>query len=133
MKYNSLVEQVVAWARGEDNIRGVCVVGSHARGNARFDSDVDLVILCSKPSLLLNDGKWRAQFGAIEKSGLEDWGALKSLRTFYQGLEVEFGVAATSWAAIPVDEGTREVVLGGLKVLYDPDELLAKLVRAVVS
>jgi hypothetical protein len=48
-----------------------------------------------------------------EKQGL-------SLRGYYEeGLEVEFGFATTSWAAAPLDAGTRDVIAGGIMVLFD--------------
>jgi hypothetical protein len=41
--------------------------------------------------------------------------------------EVEFGFAAPDWAAMPLDDGTRRVVAGGLRLLLDRDELPADL------
>ena len=47
------------------------------------------------------------------------------------GLELEIGITATAWAATaPVDPGTRRVVTEGIRVLHDPEHLLAGLVRA---
>ncbi len=38
---------------------------------------------------------------------------------------------ATAWAGTePVDPGTRRVVTDGVRVLHDPEQLLADLVRA---
>ena len=48
------------------------------------------------------------------------------------GLEVEVGIAAPSWAATdPVDPGTRRVVEEGMRIIYDPEELLTRLVGAL--
>jgi hypothetical protein len=72
---------------------------------------------------LLN-GDWPACFGDVQSSSIEDYGAAKSRRIFYaDGLEVEFGIAAPSWTSIPLDPGTRRVLVDGVKVLYDPRKL----------
>ena len=44
-----LLRQVVAWAAEQDEVQAVVLVGSYARGDARADSDVDLVLLVEDP------------------------------------------------------------------------------------
>ena len=130
---DELFFKIIAWAEKRKDIAAVCIVGSHARGTARPDSDVDAVILCDRPSALISEVGWREIFGPIDRTEREDWGAVQSLRTFYQnGTEVEFGVASPSWAAIPVDPGTRAVVSDGMKILCDPRGLLEAL-RTIVA
>jgi len=47
------------------------------------------------------------------------------------GLEIELGVTATAWANLnPIDAGTRRVVSDGMRILHDPDAILADLQRA---
>jgi hypothetical protein len=47
---------------------------------------------------------------------------------------VEFGVVSPAWASTaPLDDGTRRVVADGLQALYDPDGLLAELVKAAAG
>src|ERR1700683_3351656 len=95
-----VLDQIARWAGKQSDIRALCVVGSHANGLAKPDSDLDLVILCVEPRVFLDDQNWLRAFGEIEKSELEDWGALKSIRAFYRGgSEVEFGIASLGWAA----------------------------------
>lgn len=121
-----------AWVRQNAAVFGAAVVGSHARGTARADSDLDLVILCQDPGILLDDDSWLQTWGQTTSTSVEDYGALTSLRAFYRdGLEVEFGLTTAHWAAIPVDPGTREVVSGGMKILYDPKGLFEKLENSV--
>ena len=44
---------------------------------------------------------------------------------------MELGVAAPGWAATdPVDPGTARVVVDGMRILHDSDELLARLQQA---
>ena len=122
------VRELVSWARNEVTIQAIGVVGSHARGNAKPDSDIDLVILCNSPRLLIKDQNWISNFGVVDRLQEEDYGALTSLRVFYhKGPEVEFGIASGSWANLPIDSGTHGVVRGGLRILYDPEDLLKVL------
>jgi predicted nucleotidyltransferase len=46
---------VRGWAARQAGVSGVALVGSHARGAARADSDVDLVLLCEAPDDLVRD------------------------------------------------------------------------------
>jgi hypothetical protein len=50
----AFTEAITAWAAARTDIVGVAVVGSHARGTSRTDSDLDLVILCTVPATLLD-------------------------------------------------------------------------------
>ena len=127
-----LLNKVVRWAEGEPLLTGVALVGSYARGAARADSDVDLMILSAEPRRYLEDTSWLRLFGEVASCTEEDWGLVTSLRVFYaHGLEVEFGLAIPAWAVIPVDAGTRRVVADGMQVLYDPNDVFGKLQDAV--
>jgi predicted nucleotidyltransferase len=126
-----LLADVTRWALAHRDVLGLALVGSHARERARADSDVDLVILCADPPTLIRNPDWITRFGEVERSALEDYGALRSLRVFYRaGPEVEFGITSPAWAAIPLDPGTRGVISGGMRVLYDPRGLLERARRA---
>jgi predicted nucleotidyltransferase len=70
-----LMDRVAAWACGRCDVCGVALVGSYARGMARADSDVDLVVLCADPAPYLADSGWLAEFGAVAPPEREDWGA----------------------------------------------------------
>jgi uncharacterized protein len=124
--------RVVRWALDRPDVRAVGMVGSWARGDARPDSDVDLVVLADDPARLCG-GEWAPAVlpGAVDVAR-RVWGPLLERRfRLPGGLEVEFGLAPVSWAAVPVDEGTAHVVADGLRVLLDPDGLLTRLVEAV--
>jgi predicted nucleotidyltransferase len=126
-------EAVKTWAAGRTDILAVGLVGSHARGTALADSDVDLVIITETPHLYLNDATWLNFFGQVIRISDEDWGLLQSRRTFYDdGLEVEFGITTGAWAALdPVDDGTRGVIADGAKAVYDPHGMWAALMAHV--
>ena len=123
---------ITEWAANEPAISGVALVGSHARGDARPDSDIDLVLLCVNPQAWLRDASWIHRFGEVAGRQTEDWGRVTSLRVYYRsGLEVEFGLTTPAWAELPVDSGTRDVVLNGIRILLDRDQALARLQDAI--
>ncbi|MEX2206139.1 MAG: transglutaminase domain-containing protein [Myxococcota bacterium] len=120
-----LFAAVAAWAEVEPTIAAVALVGSHARGEARPDSAVDLVVLCDDVDAFAAEPRWIQRFGAPSRHALERWGAVSSIRVWYAtGLEVEFGFTAPSWAAAPLDAGTRRVVTDGLRVVFDRNGIL---------
>ena len=119
---------VGAWAPSRPSIAAIALVGSHARGGAQPDSDVDLVLLTDDPPAQ----PWPDELEAVSVIREQWWGTLREhhLR-LPDGLVVEVGVAPTSWAAIdPVDAGTLAVVGGVLVALHDPIDLLADLLLA---
>jgi len=115
-----LILKVQAWAATRPDVLGVSLVGSHARGSATPESDVDLVIVCKAPPTLIDDADWVRAFGEPQRVEREDWGRVTSRRVRYaNGLEVEFGIADRDWASAPLDAGTRRVIEDGLVVLFD--------------
>lgn len=132
-RVSRVLETVTRWAARREDVGAVGLVGSWARGAARADSDVDLVILVDVPNAYRADG-W------LEETKLEirgwrdaDYGPLWSRHAqLSDGLEVEFGFSVREWASRePVDAGTRRVVGDGCHVLFDPERLLNKLKDAV--
>jgi predicted nucleotidyltransferase len=120
------------WAARQEAISGVLLVGSHARGEARDDSDVDVVLLTPAPEQYLGDRSWVERFGSAERVVEEDWGRVTSLRVWYADrMEVEFSWTDPGWAALPPDPGTRQVVVDGARILFDRDGALAALLAAV--
>lgn len=129
---SDLLHQVITWVQSQPSITGVALVGSHARGTAGPDSDVDLVLLCASPQTFVDDPTWIQRFGAALTCQVENWGLLTSLRVrYHHGLEVEFGLTTPQWAAVPVDAGTRRVVADRVRLLWDPQGALGRLLEAV--
>src|ERR1700685_3934416 len=122
---DSLLGALAKWATEDSHILAVAVVGSHARGAATADSDVDIVLLVVDPQRYFTTADWMTRFGAVSRFRDEDWGRLRSRRVDYiGGLEVEFGFAVSAWAsADPVDPGTRRVVADGIVRIYDPKSI----------
>ncbi len=103
------------------------VVGSWARGTARMDSDVDIVVLTGNVHYSVA-GVWTGLLGG-EVVRTADWCPLREIRVRRpSGLVVEIGVAPMSWADTePVDVGTRRVISDGHRVVHDPAGVLARL------
>jgi predicted nucleotidyltransferase len=117
----------VNWTSAQEDVQAIALVGSYARGDAKENSDIDLVILTNQPRKYLDQLKWIEYFGAVEKHQTEDYGRLISIRVWYQnGYEVEYGIATPDWAATPLDAGTQEVIGGGMIVLFERGNLLSQ-------
>jgi predicted nucleotidyltransferase len=123
-KVNLLLENFKEWSQQQTHIKGVAIVGSFARGDFHSNSDVDLTIISTNKNLTLEIIKNDFSFGNIETSTLEEWGILTSLRIFYDnGLEVEYGVVTDQWVKEPLDEGTKNVVKNGFKVVTEKEDI----------
>ncbi|SBT40379.1 nucleotidyltransferase domain-containing protein [Micromonospora auratinigra] len=124
------VDIVTGWAAGRADVPGVVVVGSWARGAARMDSDVDIVVLTDNPGYAEPE-VWTGLLGG-DLSRTARWGPLREIRVRRpSGFEIELGVVPLSWAGTdPVDPGTHRVISDGHRVVHDPAGLLAALAAA---
>ena len=133
-KAEEYIEKVWQWACAEDKISALALVGSHARRQARPDSDIDFVIISDDAAQLEKDISWLNRFGTVKRQTKEKWGSVTAIRVFYiDGQEIEFGLASKSWAGIPVDAGTERVVKDGMVILKDPYKILEKLEAAFLK
>jgi hypothetical protein len=131
----SVLKAILAWAKAQDRIRAVALVGSRAGAAPRLDSDIDLVLLTADPQAFRSDLCWLDTINwkptGVRPSTWRDaeYGALWSRHVSLDDrLEVEFGFAPLSWAnRSPLDAGTKRVISGGCRILHDPDGLLAAL------
>jgi predicted nucleotidyltransferase len=133
-----LIAVIQGLVRRREDLRGMAVCGSWARGNPRPDSDLDLLIVAQEPELLRRKQKWirelnfsDAGFHYIDHTTAK-YGAVWSAHI---GLEPEAALELTfakeSWASVhPIDPGTRDVVTDAFKVLIDKDGALQRLRNA---
>lgn len=123
------------WAEDRPEVVAVGLAGSWVRGEARMDSDVDLVVLTGEPRHYIESEAWVRELGGLRIVTTRAWGPMTERRfALPSGLEVEVGIVPPSWAATdPVDASTRSVVRDGFWVLHDPNGLLARLMEACVS
>lgn len=78
-------------------MQAIALVGSYARGTARDDSDIDLIVLTNQPQKYLEEFKWIEGFASVEKHQTEDYGKLTSIRVWSEnGVEVEYGITVSA-------------------------------------
>lgn len=136
-RVSDLIEIVRAMVDSRADLWALAVCGSWARGDARPDSDLDLVIVADEPAIWRRDQDWieTLAYGeagcAYRGHRFEHYGAVWSAHVdLYPYAELELTFAALSWADVePVDPGTRAVVAGGFKVVVDKAGLLSRLAR----
>jgi uncharacterized protein len=136
----AVIERFRVWGLDRPDVRAIAVVGSWARGAARPDSDLDLILLTDDPSIYIFDEAWTNGLPATAILFSRSWGAITERRLFVRSpsaeigpdLEVELGVGLPSWAATePLDAGTKRVVSDGFRIVHDPYGLLEALLDAV--
>lgn len=118
--FDVFISKVKRWGEQSKEINAIILVGSYARGTHSKSSDIDLVILTNDKENMISNPMFINQFGKQSKMGIEYYGAVTSIRVFYEeGFEVEFGIAEISWIAQPLDSGTRQILDEGYKVIID--------------
>lgn len=130
----AFIEAFNCWASAQPDVKAVALVGSYARDAATESSDLDLLILTTDVAKYISARSWVSLFGEAPECRVEDWGKVKSLRTFYTGgLEVEYGFSTPDWAKRPMDPDSLRVVSDGLKILFDAQNILSTVQREVSS
>ena len=128
-----MLERAREWACLRVDVVAAELAGSWARGDARMESDVDLLILTTAKRDYLDDETWVRELGGLRVVKTEQWGPMMTERRFTlpSGLEVEAGFAPPLWAATdPVDPNLRPIIREGFRILCDPKNLLERLVEA---
>ena len=91
------LNEFASWASRQEAILAAALVGSHARGSASDKSDVDLVVIASRPDTYVRNTDWTAKFAAVRHQQVEQYGRVTSVRVrFEDNLEVEFGLTDES-------------------------------------
>jgi len=130
LNVRAFLQSVVEWAKNEPDLMALALVGSHARGEASPESDVDLILLLRSPKEYLNDRDWISEFGEPGHIIQEDWGKVTSLRVLYaNGLEIEYGLSNLEWGSDPRNKGDARVIGNGLIVLYEKDGHLSNKLK----
>jgi predicted nucleotidyltransferase len=132
--FHRIIDLVVDYAKSRNDILGIGLCGSWARGEASPDSDIDLSIIVEDKTIFKSQ-EWVENFhfhkiqDSLKSYRDEIYGVTWSRHVILESeVEIEFGFADKSWANINnLDEGTRKVVSDGYRILYDPSKLLEKL------
>jgi predicted nucleotidyltransferase len=118
--FEKFFKQIKEYAINTCHIESLILVGSYARGEYKKNSDIDIVIITSKKSEMIENQYFTKEFGDLYKQETEYYGAYTSIRSYYlDGKEVEFGIVDPSWISKPLDAGTRKVLSDGYKVILD--------------
>lgn len=129
----AIIDSITAWSENDDRVKALLMVGSCARGTARPDSDVDLVLLTEDKSSLLANDAWIHQFGTVASKQIEQYGLCTSLRVWYEdGTEIEYGIVPDTWLDIPLDAGTRRVLEDGYRLLYGAGEFTDSYIQTAL-
>lgn len=132
IKFRLFLDRFEVWALKQPDILGVAIVGSFARGQARNDSDLDLIVITAEPKGYLLRTDWVDNFGKVNEIRQEDFGLVQVVRVFYEGgLEVEFGITTAQWLTVPMDAGTERVLKDGYKVCIDKQSLFASAAKTM--
>jgi aminoglycoside 6-adenylyltransferase len=131
-----VIEELVArWARGEDGVRAVALVGSRARSDTPADewSDHDFVVFARDPEALLEDERWVQALGTVQLTFLEATaiGGQRERRVlFSDGTDVDFAIVP----AAEIDHPAVVDVAGrGARILVDKDGTLEKRLEGLPS
>ncbi len=126
-KTAEFIKEFTIWAQTQPDILALALVGSHARNAATETSDIDLVMITELSDHYLGDLSWIRGFGQVDRYQVEDYGKLISVRVWYKGgPEVEYGITDRSWAALPLDEGTQDVIIEGMRILFESEQILSR-------
>lgn len=125
---SAVIESVRRWASRQSDVKALVLVGSYAYGRPRMGSDVDLVLLTSRPDRHAQGLDWILAFDAhAQVIRDQSWGPLRERRVRTRsGLHVELGIVSPDWASVPLDPGTARVLGAGSRVLHDPQGVLQK-------
>jgi predicted nucleotidyltransferase len=128
----TMLADATAWVHSRSDVVGLVLVGSYARGTARADSDVDVVVIVEDAHVLIDDTDWTGLLGAVDSLEREDYGLVQSVFARYvTGIEVEWGITDRRWlATAPLDPDTVRVVADGARILYDPYGLVRAFIDA---
>jgi predicted nucleotidyltransferase len=63
-----LLARLRAWTEAREDVRALILVGSVARGDARPDSDIDILLLAMHPAAYLESVDWVSEFGEVQHS-----------------------------------------------------------------
>jgi uncharacterized protein len=133
-----LLGTIALWAKTQADLKALGLAGSWARGTARSDSDLDLLILADDPEKYRSDQRWLYHitlpkpFRIVSYWGTS-YGAVWSCHTLLKpAATLELTFAAIEWSSTnPIDEGTRRVVNDGFHVIIDKDRRLQRIVEAI--
>ena len=134
LAYERLIENLVAWANAQDDVRAAVVIGSRARSDHPADrwSDLDVLIVASDPQRYWLTADWLAAVGTPWLTFTEPTfdGGLERRALFAGGLDVDFAFlpldVARQMAGTALPPDVADILRRGARVLVDKDGLVAQ-------
>lgn len=145
---SAILEKVTNWAETRSEILALTLVGSYARGEAKPDSDIDLMLIAYNTEFFRQNHDWMceinwesinykiltfddAQYGAVWSRHIYLTNLSNDLTN---NLKIEISFGLPTWASVnPIDSGTFNVVTRGCRILYDSQGILTNLMSELSS
>lgn len=117
------------WADARPDIVGAAVTGSWARGVARPDSDLDIMVVANDIAGYLTWTGWLGELGKPATISREPNNPWPALRVFFgDGPEVDFSLTTPAWLeAIVPGSAPAWLSPASFQIVHDPEQLLAAL------
>jgi hypothetical protein len=126
---SEFLNTVVSWAKMQNDIDGVALIGSYARNIARTDSNINILILSTNPSRYRSDLGWLHAFGNVMSIIKDEYGKELSLHVqYFNSHEVEFLITVSAWYGISKHYELNNDISDQIKILYDPKLLSNQVV-----
>ncbi|MEA3337068.1 MAG: aminoglycoside 6-adenylyltransferase [Chloroflexota bacterium] len=130
LAYEQLIDQIISWAREQENVRAAIVIGSRARKDHPADrwSDLDVLILANDPQRYLDDSEWVRGIGVpwltfVEPTG--DGSGFERRVLFEGGLDVDFAPVSVAEVRAMAEQGfppgVQDIIRRGVRILIDKD------------
>lgn len=125
------IRAITRWAKGEDQVCTLILLGSYARG-ARTDrmSDIDLCLFVTDPADYTDQVAWLQQFGQVWVSVTEPEGDHDVIKAIYEpGLMVEVGIYPLE-TLVGMQTTLPFYLESGYEILVDKDNTARNLPEA---
>jgi aminoglycoside 6-adenylyltransferase len=125
MDYDTIEQEICAWAKERDDVQALVVIGSRARTSYPADawSDLDLILFVTNPEAFSKDAAWLSQFGEIwlQTSKMTGIGDPEWLVLYAEGLKVDFLLAPVTGSLVEMLYGPKYlfVTRRGVRVLLN--------------
>jgi aminoglycoside 6-adenylyltransferase len=133
-RYGDIIDKLLNWARLEENVRALIIVGSQARTAKPADiwSDLDAVIVVKNPLALIDNVTWLNQFGKVvcsftEGTAVGHW--LERRVLYSDNRDIDFALLPPdAFVDLSADSDLASVLSRGYRVFLDKDGLTASFI-----
>ena len=128
---NKLIKSITQWAKREEEIRALILLGSHARkGRTDHMSDIDLCLFVTDPAQFTGQQTWLTQFAPVWVSLAKREEDHEAIKVIYEpGLMVEVGIYPLD-ALVGMQIALPPYLEPGYVLLVDKDKTALNLPKA---